>query len=180
MDFETPRLLLRHPVLSDVPELFSFLGDASAMRFAHCDQSLRECRRRIAAHEWRRRRDGFAPWTVVTKGDRRIAGWGGLYEDPFDPGWGVEVGYHFHPRVWGQGYATELVRACTDVADNVLRLGEISAFARPENRASRRVLEKSGFVVVRFVPEMERLLYRRRREESAPGVLRGRGLALGG
>jgi RimJ/RimL family protein N-acetyltransferase len=163
VEIETERLLLRPPHLADVPTLFEFLGDAEAMRYTHCDATLRICRRRIAVHEWRRRRDGCAPWAVIAKADGRIIGWGGLYEDPFDPGWGVEVGYSFHPDVWGKGYATELVMACTDTADNVLRLSEVRAFARPDNIASRRVLEKSGFAEVRFVPEMGRLLYCRRR-----------------
>jgi [ribosomal protein S5]-alanine N-acetyltransferase len=48
------------------------------------------------------------------------------------------------------------------IADNVLQLPEVNAFARPENVASRRVLEKVGFELVRLVPEMERFLYRRR------------------
>lgn len=163
MQIETERLLLRPPRLADVPALFEFLGDAQAMRHTHCDATLRICRRRIAVHERRRRRDGCAPWTVTTKSDGRIVGWGGLYNDPFDPGWGVEVGYSFRPDVWGQGYATELVAACLDVADNVLQFPELRAFARPENLASRRVLEKSGFEVQRFVPQMERLLYSRSR-----------------
>ena len=131
------------------------------MRHTHVDASLRDCRRRIAAHEWQRRRDGFGPWTVLTRADNRIIGWGGLYTDPFDPGWGPEVGYFFHPDSWGRGYATELVAASLEVADRVLDLPEVRAFARPENAASRRVLEKAGFEVVRFVREMERWLYRR-------------------
>ena len=60
MNIETTRLILRPPVLADVPLLFQFLGDAEAMRYTHCDVSLRQCRRRIAVHEWRRRRDGYA------------------------------------------------------------------------------------------------------------------------
>jgi [ribosomal protein S5]-alanine N-acetyltransferase len=161
MEIETARLLGRRPTLGDVPALFAFLGDADAMRYTHHDASLRQCRRRVAAHERRRRRDGCAPWTILTKAARRIIGWGGLYQDPFDPGWGVEVGYSFHPAAWGQGYASELALACTELADNLLGLAEVSAFAHRENRASRRVLEKAGFTVVRYVPEMERLLYRR-------------------
>ena len=133
------------------------------MRHTHVDASLRDCRRRIAAHEWQRRRDGFGPWTAVTRTNARIVGWGGLYTDPFDPGWGPEVAYFFHPDCWGRGYATELVAASLDLADRVLELPEVRAFARPENAASRRVLEKAGFEIVRFVPEMERWLYRRRR-----------------
>jgi len=81
----------------------------------------------------------------VARADARIIGWGGLYDDPFDPGWGVEVGYYFDPAAWGHGFATELVAAAVSLADNVLRLPELRAFAHPENVGSRRVLEKTGF-----------------------------------
>lgn len=134
------------------------------MRYTHVDRSLKACRRRIAVHEWFRRRDGCAPWTILSRSGRRILGWGGLYTDPFDPGWGVEVGYYFHPSAWGRGYATELVGICIQVADHELHLAEVSAFARRENIGSCRILEKAGFNVVRYVPEMERLLYRRYRD----------------
>jgi ribosomal-protein-alanine N-acetyltransferase len=163
---QTARLCLRPPKLADVPALFEFLGDADAMRHTHVDASIGDCRRRIAAHERRRRRDGHAPWTVVTRSDGRIVGWGGLYTDPFEPGWGVEVGYFFHRDVWGGGYATELVAACLDIADRVLKLPEVGAFARPQNIASRRVLEKAGFEMIRFVAELDRWLYRRVRARS--------------
>ena len=36
MDVETARLLLRPPMLADVPALFEFLGNAAAMR--HTDR----------------------------------------------------------------------------------------------------------------------------------------------
>jgi ribosomal-protein-alanine N-acetyltransferase len=58
------------------------------------------------------------------------------------------------------------MRACTFFADDVLRLPEVKAFARLENIRSRRVLEKAGFEVMRFIPEMERLLFRRGRHGS--------------
>jgi ribosomal-protein-alanine N-acetyltransferase len=158
---------MRPPVLNDIPGLFEFLGDAEAMRYTHADTSLRDCRRRVVLHEWRRRRNGYAPWTILTKVDGSIVGWGGLYDDPFDPGWGVEIGYFFHPRAWGLGYATELTTECTAVADHVVRLPKVHAFARRDNTGSRRVLEKSGFTVVRFVPELDRLLYQRVRPTSS-------------
>jgi ribosomal-protein-alanine N-acetyltransferase len=161
MMIETARLILRRPRLADVPALFAFLGDAGAMRHAHADASPQECRRRIAAHERQRRRTGFGPFTILSRADGRIIGWGGLYEDLFEPGWGAELGYFFHPAAWGRGHATELAAACMDLADHVLRLPELSAFAHPQNAASRRVLEKAGFAPVRFIPEMERDLYRR-------------------
>lgn len=85
MNMETSRLILRRPTLADVPKLFEFLGDTEAMQYTHADASPRDCRRRVAAHEWRRRRDGYAPWTIATKTDARIVGWGGLYDDPLEP-----------------------------------------------------------------------------------------------
>ena len=49
--------------------------------------------------------------------DGRIIGWGGLYDDPFDPGWGGEVAYFFYQAVWGQGYDSEMVVAYMNIAD---------------------------------------------------------------
>jgi len=157
------RLLLRPVRPRDTGAFFAFLGDPDAMRFTHCHLSVRECRRRLAGFEWQRRRNGYAPWAVLLKTDGRLVGWGGLYNDPFEPGWGVELGYSFHPAAWGMGYATELAQACLDWADDALGLQEVWAFTHPGNNASRRVLEKAGFQPVRFVPEMDRTLHRRPR-----------------
>jgi RimJ/RimL family protein N-acetyltransferase len=103
---------------------------------------------------------------VVRREDGRIIGWGGLYEDPFDPGWNFEVGYYFRPDVWGKGYASELVGAALAVADKQLELAEVWAMAHPENRGSQRVLQKAGFVFARHLPERDRLLFRRQRPVS--------------
>ena len=98
MEIETARLTLRHPRLIDVPVLFEFLGDAEAMRHTQVDASLRACRRRIAIHEWHRRHRGYAPWTIISKADGRIIGWGGLYADPFDKAGESKSGISFtHP-----------------------------------------------------------------------------------
>jgi len=163
----TSRLLLRPVRPSDAEAFFAFTGDPVAMRYTHCHASLRECQRRLAGFEWQRRRSGYAPWAVVTKADGRLVGWGGVYVDPFDTGWGPELGYSFHPSAWGRGYATELAQACLGWADTALELPEVTAFAHPNNAASRRVLEKAGFRAVRPVPEMQRVLYRRVRDGCA-------------
>jgi [ribosomal protein S5]-alanine N-acetyltransferase len=160
MPIETARLLLRSPRLSDAPSLFEFLGDKTAMRYTTPRASLRDCRRYLAAHERQRRRVGCAPWVITEKNAAAAIGFGGLYEDPFDPGWGVEVGYFFSPAAWGNGYATELTRFCIIVAKQQACWPVLRAFAHPQNIASQKVLSKSGFEQERFVPEMERFLYR--------------------
>ena len=162
MRLETARLLLSVPRLVDAPELFDFLGDMEAMRHTLRLGTLRDCRRHIAGHECQRRKLGYGPWTVRAKADGEIVGFSGLYDDPFDPGWGIEVGYAFASRTWGNGYATELTKFCLALARNELGVHLVRAFAHPDNAASRRVLEKTGFREQRFVPEMNRCLYEHR------------------
>ncbi len=155
----TARLEFRRPRLADAPALFAFMGDAEAMRWTHVQASVRDLRRYLAAHACQARKIGFGPWTVIEAASGRIVGFGGLYDDPFDPGWGLEVAYFFAPEVWGRGYASELVQASLAAA----RAGGaplLTAFAHPQNPASRRVLEKAGFRRERFVPEMERDVFR--------------------
>ena len=160
MPIETARLLLRPPRLTDAAPLFEFLGDAIAMQYTTPQASLRDCRRYLAAHERQRRRVGCAPWVVLAKATGAVIGFGGLYDDPFDPGWGVEVGYFFAPDAWGKGYASELTRFCVELARQQARWPVLHAFAHPHNAASQRILEKSGFRQQRFLPEMQRFLYR--------------------
>jgi ribosomal-protein-alanine N-acetyltransferase len=160
MPLETARLMFRSPRLADASTLFEFLGDATAMQYTNVQASLRDCRRYLAAHERQRRRAGCAPWVVIERTTGVLIGFGGLYEDPFDPGWGVEVGYFLAPGAWGKGYATELTLFCIAQARQQVRWPVLSAFAHPRNVASQRVLLKSGFHQERFVPEMERYLYR--------------------
>lgn len=159
MWLETDRLLLRKPLLSDAPNLLDILGDEEAMRYTRRLIDLRACRRYIAGHECQRRKIGYGPWVVLEKGRRAIIGFGGLYEDPFAVGWGVEVSYHFAAIAWGNGYATELTKFSLRFAHERLGFAEVRAFAHPDNTASQRVLKKASFERQCFVPEMERYLY---------------------
>jgi len=163
MWLETDRLLLRRPLLSDAADLQSILGDEDAMRYTRRMASLREWRRHIAGHERQRRKLGYGPWLVVERASRSIIGFGGLYDDPFEVGWGIEVSYQFAKTAWGNGYATELAEFCLQLAHERLGLTEVSAFAHPDNAASQRVLAKTGFERQRFISEMNRYLFVHRR-----------------
>ena len=159
----TPRLLLRPLQSADAPALFAIQGDAQAMRYTHCAPSLEDCARRLQAFEDSRAVNGLAPWVVLDRADERIVGWGGLAVDPFDPGWGTELLYFLDPACWGRGYATELVRATLDHAFGALALAQVDAYAMAENLASIRVLQKCGFVFLRYEPALQRQRFRVRR-----------------
>ena len=153
---QTPRLSLRAPEPSDVDPLFAIQGDPEAMRFTYCSPSRSATAAHLESYAARFAEDGFAPWTAVLSAEDRVIGWGGLNKDPNAPHWGVEVAYYIDRRYWGRGLASELVRESLAHAFDDLGLPEVHAFAKPENVASLRVLERCGFERVRFVPELER------------------------
>ncbi len=156
---QSARLLLTPARPEDAPALFEFLGDPAAMQHTEHSANLEACRHRIMTHEVQRVTHGCAPWVIREITSQRIIGWGGLYDDPFDPGWGVELGYFFAPAAWGLRYATELGLICIAIARDELKLSGLRAFTHPANLASRKVLEKLGFIQKDFIPAMNRFLF---------------------
>ena len=156
---KTANLILRPFVQTDLPALYGFMSDASAMQHTYVAPSLESCRDRLTAYEAMRPTLGFAPWTARVTEDADPVGWGGLSVDPEEPEWGLEVSYAFSPSVWGKGYATELVKASLAYAFGPLMAREVHAFAKPTNTASVRVLAKSGFSYLRYEPRLQRSHY---------------------
>jgi len=161
----TERLILRPFTDSDVDALYAIQGDRDHMRHTFWAESRDACGAWLRQYESLREVDGFAPWTVVRRDDGRIIGWGGLNIDPHAPGWGVEVSYFIGRAYGGCGFATELVRAFLRHGFAELALREIGAFAKPQNHASIRVLDKCGFKFLRYEPSLERNHYEVRRED---------------
>ncbi len=126
------------------------------MRFTFWAESRGACESWLRQYENLREVNGFAPWTLLHRADGRVIGWGGLNTDPNAPEWGVEVSYFIHRSYEGRGFASEVVRASLRHGFAALALGEIGAFAKPENHASIRVLEKCGFKFLRYEPALER------------------------
>lgn len=56
------------------------------------------------------------------------------------------LGYRIGQAFCGKGYAGEAVRQALEIAFGKLRLARIEADCRVDNAASRRVLERNGFV----------------------------------
>lgn len=61
----------------------------------------------------------------------------------------VTIGYGLAPHSWGNGYATEAVHALIEFCRTHPDVRSLAADTDHDNRASQRVLEKSGFRRVR-------------------------------
>jgi RimJ/RimL family protein N-acetyltransferase len=64
-----------------------------------------------------------------------------------------EIGYALASKHWGQGYATEALRAAIQYGFDTLNLNRIEADIDPRNIGSARVLEKVGFRKEGTMPE---------------------------
>lgn len=90
--------------------------------------------------DWQRHQ--IAPWTLTHAGhDVGVGGFRIGFADD-----GLEVLFHFIPEVWGQGLASEFLTAALDHAQTILREDHFFGFIKPEDTASRRVMEKAGFL----------------------------------
>jgi RimJ/RimL family protein N-acetyltransferase len=142
LPLETERLRLRPATLDDLEAWHAISLDAERAWFGEEQSSLDDSRasleRRIAQHE----RHGYSLWAVELKTSGRVIGVAGLVH--LQDGPEIEVGYRFRETHWGNGYATEAARAAIAFGFDELQLERIVAVTLPDNRASRRVLEKCG------------------------------------
>jgi ribosomal-protein-alanine N-acetyltransferase len=92
-------------------------------------------------------RTGFGMWLLRDRETGAMIGRGGLQYTFVADRHEVEAGWAIIPERWGEGLATELAHAAMQVAFEDLGLLEVVAFTLPENRASQRVMEKSGFAL---------------------------------
>ena len=148
---ETERLLLRPFRADDGNNLFRLYGNPEVMNIRKIGLQTREQSNLQLAEivdHWQRR--GFGLAAVMEKSTSAFIGECGLRERV--PGLDeIELSYGLVPDAWGRGYASEAGKAALDHGLNELRLETIYAHARADNHASRRVLEKLGFLLVEYL-----------------------------
>ena len=143
---ETPRLRLRHPRPEDAEAVFAIFGDPVAMRYWSHEPlaDLGAARAYLASID-----AGFAAralfqWAVAERGQGHLIGTVTLTS------WDrtnrhAELGYMLAPARWGEGLASEAVRAVLAFGLPALDLHRVEAELDPRNAASGRLLERLGF-----------------------------------
>jgi ribosomal-protein-alanine N-acetyltransferase len=166
---ETERMVLERLRMEHLEELSRLLRDPRVAATGWPGGMPPSAREVVASledkeHHWERH--GFGMWLMRDRETGEMVGRGGLqwttYVRDLDD---VEVGWSVVPERWGQGLATELANASSEVAFGPLKLEEIVAFTLPDNVASRRVMEKAGFAYDRDILHvgLQHVLYRLRR-----------------
>lgn len=145
----TQRLTLRPIRPEDEQALFSIFSDAETMKFYGADAhtTIEETRSTIAhmktAYETRKGLN----WAVTLDGDEDETAIGSLSFHQFACKFKrVEVGYVINRAYWGQGIASEAVRAMLDFGFHDLNIHRVEAIIDDGNIASSKLLLKLGFV----------------------------------
>lgn len=141
---DTSRLLLRRPRAADAKVIFArYASDPEVTRYvgwpAHRSVDGTRAFVALSDEEWSRWPAG--PYLVESRADGRLLGGTGLgFETPYR----ASTGYIFARDAWGQGYATEALRAMVTLAET-LRVRRLYAICHVDHRASARVMEKCDF-----------------------------------
>jgi ribosomal-protein-alanine N-acetyltransferase len=104
----------------------------------------------VMDRHWEEHGFGYMVWFEIATGE--LVARGGLSRTEFDGRPELEVGWTTAPERWGEGFATEVGRACVDIAFGRQSAPELVAYTLPHNGASRRVMEKLGFAYEKTAP----------------------------
>ena len=145
---ETPRLLQRHFVETDLDALAVLMANPDFMRFSSGvftrEQTASFLFDRVIAPA----RAGLpSQFALLLREDSRLIGYCGFFRQVVDEVNEIEIGYRLHPDYWNRGLATEAARAVREYAFDVLKLERVISLIHPDNLASRRVTEKNGMTL---------------------------------
>lgn len=149
--FETSRFVVRPLVDADFPNFFRLMSDPETMRYIRVPiTEAEDLRSRFALWKaYAEKCPGLGVFVAERKDSGAFIGYCVARHVEFDPnGQEFEIGYTFAPEAWGNGYASELVPPLCQYCFEITSATKIVAFTNPENAASQRVLQKSGFRLV--------------------------------
>lgn len=137
---ETARLVLRAPMRSDAHDLMALADNINVAKWLSRLPHPYRLDHAVAFIEHIAPGPDERPYAITRDG--RLIGVIGLMftETP------AELGYWLGEPHWGQGYATEAGRALIEAARNTGRFDGFQARAVVDNKGSRHVLEKLGFL----------------------------------
>lgn len=147
LPLETERLVLRPYGQDDAPAVAELLNDPVMADFLMVvPQPFAEFdARQLVKAAWRRLTTGRGfDLLIAPRGGGAPVGSVGI--GLHDEGSRGELGFWIGRAHWGQGYASEATARMVAFARDALEVPRITATATVGNAASRRVLEKLGFV----------------------------------
>jgi [ribosomal protein S5]-alanine N-acetyltransferase len=149
---ETERLIIKAPSAADLDDQYQLQSDPDVMQYIATGARTRaEVEKSLQLFINHYQKHSFSLGSVFEKATRQFIGRAGLiYLALNDTQSDIEIGYALLKPYWGKGYATELTKALIEWAFSNLSVDKLMGVTRPENKNSRRVLEKAGMHFVKM------------------------------
>lgn len=147
LPLETERLVLRPYGQDDAPYIVALLDDPVMADFLMVTPQpfVEFDARQLVKAAWRRLTTGRGfDLLAVARDGGALVGSAGI--SLHDEGARGELGFWIGRAHWGRGYATEATSRVVSFARDSLTVSRITATATVDNAASRRVLDKLGFI----------------------------------
>ena len=144
----TPRLTLREPRPNDVDALFIIRSNPVLMDFIPrpLARTPADAAAVLTLMRDRQTRNEAINWAITRPEDDELIGMIG-YVNIYRDAHRAEIGYILRADAHGQGLMDEALQASVAYGFEQLRLHSIEAIIRPENAASRKLVERNGFVL---------------------------------
>jgi ribosomal-protein-alanine N-acetyltransferase len=142
----TDRLILRQVTREDVNEIFFLRSDEEVMRYIERPRAKtpEEAYSFIELINSNAANNSDIAWGICLKDDLRLIGYLGFWRIKPENHRG-ETGYALHPQWQGKGIASEALMAVIDYGFKTMKLHSIEANVNPDNLASIKLLEHTGF-----------------------------------
>lgn len=144
---ETDRLIIKLTSIEDFDNILALRSDPQVQKYTTQPPATKQdVQRFLGMIIPYQKKHGHGMASVFEKATGEFVGQAGIFHvghNDLQPE--IEIGYRFHVKDWGKGFATEVTKALVAWGFKHLKIDMIVSFAKTENIASRRVLEKSGF-----------------------------------
>lgn len=155
----TERLKIRKFIKGDLINLHRIMKKLEVMYAWERGFLKKEVKTWINKQLTRYEKDGYGYYAVTLKDTDRLIGQAGFFKSEIEGKEAVELGYIFDNSVWGNGYCSEAVKACVELAFEQFKIQKLYCTVKPENEASVKVAQRFGMVLegeyVKCVDEKE-------------------------
>lgn len=150
-NLETERLILRRYIPEDIESFYKLIHDDRLQKFIKFpnltkEEELEYINDCISKADT----DSREKWSIVLKSNNEVIG--NISVNRIEKKhYTCEIGYVIHYDYWGNGYASEALKAVSDyLLDNGYYL--VECVCNELNKQSSRVMEKAGFVLDACLP----------------------------
>jgi GrpB-like predicted nucleotidyltransferase (UPF0157 family)/RimJ/RimL family protein N-acetyltransferase len=160
--FTTDRLMAEKIKSNDLDKLLHMYTNSQVMVTMGGLRTEEQTRENLEwnLNQWKD--NGFGLWMFYLKETKEWVGRASLRRVQVGGHEEIELGYALMPQFWQQGLATEMAKACVEIAFEVIRLDNIVSFTLTTNKTSQRVMEIADFKYERDImhADLPHVLYR--------------------